>query len=282
MLLPLNRAGATQAAAEAATTASSASSAAKTAIANADALIAAAVGPNVALASAKALSSRALSLEEVVAQRALADDGNDSVTNAIEAVWDASISKATSALNTAQDALVAAQSAADAANEAASIGQASADAALTTAQNAASVAAQAAAAASFAATFEIGAQGLAQLRADKAVEFIGEAVADLEKLAVSASTQAGNEANNARDAAQSAGDALDDTATLNKLINDAQIASNKASNLFNDLLISLKATAVKLNLNLENTETQTILNELKSAVDTSATLDDIDRQLMPQ
>ena len=76
----VNRAGATQAAAEAATTASSASSAAKTAIANADALIAAAVGPNVALASAKAIvSSRALSLEEVVAQRALADDGNDSV-----------------------------------------------------------------------------------------------------------------------------------------------------------------------------------------------------------
>ncbi len=152
----INREGAAQAASEAAATAASASTAAKTAIANADALIAATVAPNVALASAKAIvASRILSLEEVSSQRALADDGDDDVTNAIEAVWDASIKKAGSALSTAQDALKAAQSAADAANEAASIAQASADAALTTAQNASAVAAQAAAAASFAATLKL-------------------------------------------------------------------------------------------------------------------------------
>ena len=272
-----NRIGAAEAASEAAATASSVSNAAKAAIAIAEQAIAAAVAPNVSLASAKAIvASRLLSLEEVTAQRALADDGNDSSTNTIEAVWDASIQKATSALNTAQDGLVSAQSAADAANEAASIAQTAADAALVTAQNAAAVAAQAAAAASFAATFEIGAQGLAQIRADKAIEFIGESVADLEQVAVLAAQQAALDANDARDAAKSAVSALDDTEALNLLIDEAQLAFNSASEQLTGLLNSLTAEAVKLNLNLENSELETILDALKLSVDDAATLDDID------
>ncbi len=98
----------------------------------------------------------------------------------------------------------------------------------------------------------------------------------MELIALSAATQAANEAIVASEAAQSAGASLDDTEALNTLISLAQTASNKATEHLNSLLNELKATAVKLNLNLDNNETSTILNALKTGVENSATLDDID------
>ena len=107
-----NRAGATEAAAEAIRCVS-ASPAAKTAIANADALIAAAVGPNVALAwQSDCIVSCALT-EEVVAQRPWQTMGM--MCNKCHRGSVGCLDKqGYVGMNTAQDALVAAQSAADA------------------------------------------------------------------------------------------------------------------------------------------------------------------------
>ena len=262
-----DRAAAALAARDAAAAAARAADAAETANATADQATADAVAPNVALAAAQAtVTSRTNSLAQVKEARDAASDGDDSVTTAIEQVWQNAVAQAEQALSDAEDALAQAQAAADAANENVTIAQANADAASQAAAEAASQAAQAASQASFAAAFEINAQGAAQTRVDNFLDDltdeVGDALTDAKAQATIASQQA------ALATAAATGDTPDADA--------AQAAADAAATAAQAALDALLQVAEDLDLPISAESAQAVINAINTAADAAAALDDLD------
>ncbi len=271
-----DRASAARAAEEAANAAARASSLAQAASNEAREAADAAVQPAIQLAAAQAaVASRENSLIEVQAARAGADDGLDT-TSAIEAVWDAAVSRAQAALvdaRAARDDASAAKAAADATAQSA---LSRAESLATAADAAANAAADAAAQAGAGAAFEIGAQSAAQARVDVALETILEALITAR---TEAETQAGEAGDQAAAAADAAAQGAADVAAANAASTAASEAAAAARTALNDALSRLNSEANPSNMTVDEIITAIAGDGANNATDglaeLAAALDDL-------